>query len=97
MPTIRVIALFQAKAGHEAQLINLLSGLTEPPRAEAGCISYELLQKNDDPTSLVMVEEWAGREALGAHLKSEHLQSAQKAVAGLVAAPPDVRLYTKVA
>jgi quinol monooxygenase YgiN len=97
MPSVRVIALFQAKPGREAELINLLSGLTGPTRAEEGCISYELLQKNDDPTSLAMVEEWAGPEALRAHSKSEHLLKAQGAVADLVAAPPDIRLYTLVA
>jgi quinol monooxygenase YgiN len=97
MPSIRVIALFAAKPGREAELINLLSGLTGPTRAEKGCISYELIQKNDDPTSLAMVEEWASPETLGVHSKSDHLKKARGAMADLLAAPPDIRLYTKVA
>ncbi len=97
MSSIRVIALFTAKPGREAELINLLSGLTGPTRAEEGCISYELIQKNDDPTSLAMVEEWASPETLGAHSKSEHLLNARGAMADLLAAPPDIRLYTRVA
>ncbi|MBU0516260.1 MAG: antibiotic biosynthesis monooxygenase [Proteobacteria bacterium] len=95
--TVRVIALFQAKKGKEEELKELLAGLTGPTRAEAGCIRYELIQQNDDPASLAMVEEWQSPETLGAHSKSEHLAQARGAMADLLAAPPDIRLYTLVA
>jgi len=95
--TVRVIALFKAKEGKEEELKTLLSGLTGPTRSENGCISYELIQQRDDPTSLAMVEEWQSPETLKVHSKSEHLAQARGAMMDLLAAPPDIRLYTVVA
>ena len=47
--------------------------LVEPTRRESGCIQYELLQNQEDPTDFVFVEEWESEVRLNAHLDSPHI------------------------
>lgn len=46
--------------------------LVAATRREPGCLSYELLQREDHPTSLLLTEEWESREHLRAHTQTEH-------------------------
>jgi len=39
---------------------------------EPGCLGYEVLRDADDPTHFVLVERYADRAALDAHLGSVH-------------------------
>jgi quinol monooxygenase YgiN len=74
----------------------LLSALVEPTRREAGCLLYELLQSKSDPTDFTFVEEWESDEALDAHAISQHLKNVTAGLAGLIAAPADVRRYALI-
>ena len=96
-PVVCVIAMFKANPGKEEQLKQVLSALVEPTRAEDGCITYGPMQNNKDAADFLFYEEWRDMAALGAHAKSEHLTQGREAMAGLLADPPDIRLYTKIA
>jgi quinol monooxygenase YgiN len=93
---LRVVARIIARPDKVVELRLLLAGLIEPTRKEAGCISYELLQNNQDPTDLTFVEEWENDAALDAHLATEHIREALAKVPDLVAAEPDIRRYSLV-
>jgi quinol monooxygenase YgiN len=93
---LRVVARIIARADKVDELRSLLAGLIEPTRKEAGCISYELLQNNQDPTDLTFVEEWESDAALDAHLETEHIREALRKVPDLVSAEPDIRRYSIV-
>ncbi|EGO65863.1 YcnE [Acetonema longum DSM 6540] len=41
-------------------------------RAEAGCISYQLMADTVSNDSFMFVEEWTDREALDRHFKTPH-------------------------
>lgn len=97
MPTIRVVAHIKAKPEHAEQLKGLLSAQVAPTKAEDGCISYALMQNNNDPADFVFVEEWRDMAALKAHIKSPHLQQGREARAALLSGEPDIRLYTQIA
>jgi quinol monooxygenase YgiN len=91
--TIRVVARIIALPDKVEALKAVLLELIEPTRQENGCIKYELLQNQSDPTDFTFVEEWASNHALDAHLASAHIEKAVAQLDGLVAAEPDIRRY----
>ena len=95
-PTLLVVARVVAIPEKVEQLKAVLNGLVEPTRAEKGCLRYELLQNQADPTDFTFVEQWVTEADLEAHLASEHVQAAISQFDGLVAASPDIRRYDQV-
>ena|SRR5687767_6777034 len=97
METLRVVAHLRAKPDKIEETKQALSELIKPTRAEEGCITYELMQNDADPTDFAFVEEWSGNDALDAHLQTEHIQRVVARADELLAAPPDIRRYTHLA
>ena len=95
-PTIRVVARIVALPEQVEQVKAILTALMEPTRVEAGCIQYELLQNQSDPTDFTFVEEWGSVEELDTHLGNTHIQSAIEQLDGLLGATPDIRRYDKI-
>jgi quinol monooxygenase YgiN len=95
--TIRVVARIVALPNKVEALKAVLLELIEPTRQENGCIKYELLQNQFDPTDFTFVEEWTSHEALNIHLDSPHLQAGVAKLESLVAAAPDIRRYELLA
>jgi len=95
--TIRVVARVVALPDKVEEVKSVLLGLIEPTRKEEGCIVYELLQNQADPTDFTFVEEWESQALLEAHLASAHIEEAESQLDGLVAAEPDIRLYQLLA
>jgi quinol monooxygenase YgiN len=95
--TIRVVARVVALPDKVEQVKSVLIGLIEPTRKEDGCIVYELLQNQDDPTDFTFVEEWESQSLLDAHLDSLHIAAADSQLDGLVATEPDIRIYQLLA
>jgi quinol monooxygenase YgiN len=94
MATLRVVAHLRAKADKIEETREALTSLVEPTREEAGCIGYELMQNDAEPTDFTFVEEWSTGAALDAHLESKHIRDLRSRADELFAAPPDVRRYT---
>ncbi len=74
--SMRVVARIKALPDTVADVRSILTGLIEPTRNEAGCITYELWQNREDATDFTFVEEWASATALDAHAASQHLKDA---------------------
>ena len=72
--SLRVIARVKARPGKVNELLSVLTSLVEPTRKEPGCISYTLLQNNEDPTDFALVEEWQEQHSAPISLCSEALQ-----------------------
>lgn len=96
-PTLRVVARIVALPEKVEALKVVLLELVEPTRHEAGCIQYELLQNQSDPTDFTFVEEWTSDDALNTHLVSAHMKAGGAKLNGLVAAEPDIRQYNLLA
>src|SRR5262245_47736377 len=94
MATLRVVAHLRSRPEKIEETRKVLEGLVEPTRAETGCVGYELMQNNDDPTDFTFVEEWMGDDVLDAHLKTDHIQQLVARADELLAAPSDIRRYT---
>ncbi|TBR61464.1 antibiotic biosynthesis monooxygenase [Mastigocladus laminosus UU774] len=95
--SIRVVARISAHPEKVEELKAVFLELIEPTRQENGCIKYELLQNQSDPTEFTFVEEWTSDEALDAHLGSAHIQTAVAKLKDLVASDIDIRRYTLLA
>ena len=91
--SVRVVARLVALPEKVEELKAILIGLVEPTRKESGCIKYELLQNQAEPTDFTFVEEWASDDALDTHLESEHMDAASTQMSGLVADEGDIRRY----
>ncbi len=91
---IRVIAHLTSKPETVAETRKALEGFVEPTRAETGCVCYELMQNNADPTDFTFVEEWESDETLDAHLESRHISAFKERASDLLACDPDIRRYT---
>lgn len=93
---LRVVAHLTAKPDKIEETKSALVGLIDPTRAEKGCVTYELLQNNADPTDFTFVEEWTDDGSLDAHLQTDHIELVVSRADELLAAPPDIRRYTLV-
>lgn len=90
---VRVVAHIVANFDKVEEVKSILLELIEPTRQESGCIAYELLQNQKDPTDFTFVEEWESQELLNAHLATPHLTKAAAQLEGFIAAEPDIRVY----
>lgn len=95
--TIRVVARILALPEKVDAVKSILLGLMEPTRQETGCITYELLQNQEDSTDFTFVEEWESKDLLNIHLASAHIAEAVSQLNGLLAADPDIRTYQLLA
>ena len=59
-------------------------------QAEAGCISYDLLENPAAPGSFRMVERWESLDALGAHREEPHFKAFGAAARELLAERPQI-------
>lgn len=67
-----VIAWWQTSAASLERVLALAAELREASLAEPGCLGYEILQRVGEPGSVVLIERYAGEEALEAHRLTAH-------------------------
>ncbi|NWG02657.1 MAG: antibiotic biosynthesis monooxygenase [Syntrophaceae bacterium] len=91
--TLRVIARIKARPNKVNELLSILKSLVEPTRKESGCIQYDLLQNNEDPTDFTLIEEWQNDTALQSHFATEHFKGALFKLPNLVASEPEIQRY----
>ena len=94
--TLRVVAHMKSNVESTAEVRELLKGLVAPTREEPGCISYELLHSNDDPTQFTFVEEWRSEADLEAHFGTPHIQAVLERWDDVMSGQLDLRKYSKV-
>jgi quinol monooxygenase YgiN len=94
--TLQVVARVITRPDTVDAVKRILVGMLEPSRAEDGCLVYELLQCQDDPTDFTFVEECTDAAALERPAASPHIAGAQADQRALVAAPTVVRKNTLI-
>ena len=65
---IMVLAKLKAKEGMADKVRQEGLSLVAPTRSEAGCISYDFHQDNEDKSSFMFYENWTSRKALDDHI-----------------------------
>ncbi len=95
--TIGVIATITVQQGKNAEFEQAFLALTEQVRAnEPDNIFYILHRSKADPQVYKVLEQYQSEEALDAHRKSTHFAEANKGLAALVAAAPEVEVLDTV-
>jgi quinol monooxygenase YgiN len=91
MPVTRINE-FQARPGQGEALKERLEKLVPLIAASAGCQSCHLLQAEDDPTRIVVIEVWDSPSAHDASLKNFTPETFAETMK-LIATPPTGRYY----
>jgi quinol monooxygenase YgiN len=96
---VRVIAILLADPGKGPDQLAAFEQLAPVVRAEDGCLQYDLHAVVDDPDRFVVVEQWGSREALDAHLSSDHMAAYAAEVPAFRTHPADVLIlgYDRIA
>src|SRR5450432_3373296 len=87
---VRVVAILQADQGKGPDQLAAFEQLAPLVRAEDGCLQYDLHAVVGAPDRFVVVEQWASREALDAHMASVHMAAYAAGVSAFRAQPADV-------
>jgi quinol monooxygenase YgiN len=69
---LKVVAKLTLTDAAKDTVIELARELVEKTRLEEGNISYGLYAEAGNPDALAFIEEWESKEALDAHMASEH-------------------------
>lgn len=70
-----------------------MEAMIEASRTEPGCIDYAYAIDLMDPSLVRVSERWENRQALDAHLKSDHIRAWRAAWADIGASGRDLRMY----
>jgi quinol monooxygenase YgiN len=95
--TLAVVAHVKAKPGKETEVRKELLSLVAPSRTDPGCINYDLHQSIDNPALFLFHENWTSKTHLDQHLAKPDLQAVLARVGKLVAEPPQITLWEKIA
>ncbi|WP_433679436.1 putative quinol monooxygenase [Nocardia sp. CA-119907] len=85
--TLHVVAEFRASSGQEDRLRTALEAMIEPSLAEPGCLTYQPYTDPNDPSRMVLVEEWTGPDALDEHFATPHFFHVRDVLAQILAEP----------
>jgi quinol monooxygenase YgiN len=95
--SIGVVATITIQEGKNAEFEQAFLALTEQVRAnEPGNIFYILHRSKSDPQVYKVLEQYHSEADLVAHGKTEYFQAANKVLATMVAAAPEVEVLDTV-
>ncbi len=95
--SITVVAQIKARPGKESAVRKELLSLVAPSRKDAGCLNYDLHHGLDNSALFMFHENWTSKAHLDAHLQKPDLQAVLTKVGQLVAEPPQIMLWEKIA
>ena len=87
-----VVATIEVKPGRADAVVEIVTRHLDTIRAEEGCLRYDLYRVRRDDDTLVMVEQWASKDALRAHGEADHFRAMSAQLAGELVAAPAVRV-----
>jgi len=67
-----------AKAGHEVEVAELFSRLTEESRKEPGCVMYQVHRHRTEPRRFFIYEQYQDDAAREAHRNAPHFRSTRR-------------------
>jgi quinol monooxygenase YgiN len=94
--TIIITARMKLKPEAVEEAKKELAKLVAATCAEAGCISYELLQTGKEGTSFMILENWKTKEDLDQHSQSAHFKIWMDKSKDMMAEPAQISIWKKV-
>src|SRR5215475_1924370 len=94
---LTIVAKMKIKTGQEGQAEAALHEMIHYVRcAEPGTLRYALHRGIDDPTQLLMYEQYADQAAVDAHGTSDRIQQLFVALAPLLDGQPSIEMYQEI-
>lgn len=90
MSSVILVATFKPVPGHQQKVLEALEAAIPAVHEEPGCEKYALHRGLGESTDIVMIERWASPDHLADHSTSAAVQRLGAALAGHLAAPPEV-------
>ena len=96
MENVVVVAMFLVHPGREDEAVEALTPTIEGTHAEEGCISYALHRDASTPNRLILIENWASREALDSHLQQPYVAQLGAVAEEFLVEPPTIHFSEPV-
>ena len=88
--SVTIVVNFQAAEGNGAKLLALLQQGRDFSRKAEGCESFEVFQRQDDPTKYMFLEQWTSLEAHRENMAKNVVASGHlDKIKALLTGPPD--------
>jgi quinol monooxygenase YgiN len=87
---IFITAKFQVRPDDADRWPEIVADFTAATRAEPGCLWFDWSRSLEDPNEYVLVEAFRDGDAGGAHVGSEHFQTARRTLPPHLAATPKI-------
>lgn len=91
-----VIAKLKVQEGKEAEVEKAVREILPKVKEEAGTLVYNFNRSINDPTVFLFYEKYADQDALNFHSTTEHYKAMSAALGSLLAAPPEIELYSEL-
>ncbi len=91
-----VRAAITAKEGKRNELLEHLRDLAYESRWDPGCFSYVPLVSAESENIVILLEEWADKAALDAHMRTAHFMEFSNKIIGLFNGVLDITLFEAV-
>ena len=93
---VRVLLEVQAKPGSEAALQKLFSEALPETRRYDGCEGIEVIENQDKPGNLLLIELWKTRAHYEKYLAWRTETGLVDNLGGLLAGPPSIRYFDRL-
>lgn len=94
---VEIISKMFVKEDKVDELIELFKEMIGPTKREEGYIQYEMYQDEENPTILIVIEQWESRENFDMHLQSEHFERIVPKMSELMAKETEMNIAYRVA
>lgn len=92
-----LLAELATKPAHTSEVETILRELVDFAANEPGTLYYAVHRQQDQPQTLIVVEQYRDRVACDAHLQSAPVQEALRRFENLLSAPPTIRFADTLA
>ena len=93
-PQLTLVAYLRAKPGLGDELGRRILALSEPSRAEAGNVNYDLHRSNEDPDVWMIYENWTTSSALDEHFEMPYMKEFVARIGEVLAGKMDLRRFS---
>jgi len=94
---LEAVSKLFAKEDKIDELISVFKEMIEPTKKEKGYILYEMYQDEQDPSILIVLEQWETKEDFDNHCISEHFERIVPRMVSCMAKQSDVNTCYRVA
>ena len=91
--TCQVIFDFKLKKDVVETFRTYMKEILPDSRGYAGCVSIDLIQNQEDPTSFAVIEQWNSRQDYESYLQWRTETGVMEGLAGMMDAEPRIRFF----